>query len=134
MGQLLVYNSNDSYNQRIKVLRISGDELLQKIQMLEIGMNRRKQQNQQPHQDEITGLHTMVTKLLQMLAEINVCQYFQLTNELFNSNDNYYKQMCIRYFQDLMLKFNFRLKAKRIERIKRNLIADEIDFTIEKNS
>ena len=76
----------------------------------------------------------MVRKLLQMLAEINVCQYFHMTNEQFNSNEYYYKQMCIRYFQNLMLKFNFRLKAKHIERIKRNLIDDEIDFTIERNS
>ena len=127
MGQSMIYNSynyND-YHERIRFLRTSGDQLLQRIQMLEIGMNRRKQQNQQPHQDEVTSLHTMVTKLLQMLAEINVCQYFQL----FNFNEYYYKQMCIRYFQDLMLKFNFRLKAKRLNRIKRNLI-DEIDFTI----
>ena len=132
MGQSMIYNSNNSYNQRIQFLRTCGDQLLQRIQMLEIGMNRRKQQNQQPHQDEITSLHAMVTKLLQMLAEINVCQYFQLTNELFNPNDYYYKQMCIIYFQNLMLKFNLKLKAIRIERIKRNLIDAEIDFTISK--
>lgn len=134
MGQSAIYNTDNSYIQRIQFLQTSGDELLQRIQMLEIGMNRRKQQNQQPHQDELTSLHTMVRKLLQMLAEINVCQYFHMTNEQFNSNEYYYKQMCIRYFQNLMLKFNFRLKAKHIERIKRNLIDDEIDFTIERNS
>ena len=134
MGQSAIYNTDNSYIQRIQFLRTSGDELLQRIQMLEIGMNRRKQQNQQPHQDELTSLHTMVRKLLQMLAEINVWQYFHMTNEQFNSNEYYYKQMCIRYFQNLMLKFNFRLKAKHIERIKRNLIDDEIDFTIERNS
>ena len=131
MGQSMIYNSynyNDYY-ERIRFLRTSGDQLLQRIKMLEIGMNRRKQQNQQPHQDEVTSLHAMVSKLLQMLAEINVCQYFQLTNELFNFNEYYYKQMCIRYFQDLMLKFNFRLRAKHLNQIKHYLI-DEIDFTI----
>ena len=49
MGQSAIYNNDNSYIQRIQFLRTSGDELLQRIQMLEIGMNRRKQQNQQPH-------------------------------------------------------------------------------------
>ena len=89
-------------------------------------MNKRKQQNQQPFDNEITKLHGMATELLQTLAEINVCQYFQLVNEYYNFNDYYYKQMCVRYFQDLMLLFNFKLKAKRLNQIKRNLI-DEID-------
>ena len=68
----------------------------------------------------------MVKKVLQMLAEINTCQYFQLTNELFNTNDYYYKQMCTRYFQDLLLQFTLKLKARRT---KRNLNYD-IDFMI----
>ena len=119
-------NYYNTYNQRIQFLRAHGDQLLQRIQMLEIGMNRRKQQNQQPHENEVNSLHSMVKKLLQMLAEINTCQYFQMTKELFNTNDYYYKQMCTRYFEDLMLKFTLELKARRI---KRNLNYD-IDFMI----
>ena len=128
MGQSLVINSNNygDYTERIRFLRTIGDHLLQRIQLLETSMNKRKQQNQQPFDNEITKLHGMATELLQTLAEINVCQYFQLVNEYYNFNDYYYKQMCVRYFQDLMLLFNFKLKAKRLNQIKRNLI-DEID-------
>ena len=125
MAQAMVNNYN-SYNERIQFLRLHGDQLMQRIQMLEIGMNRRKQQNQQPHDNEVVSLHSMVKKLLQMLAEINTCQYFQLLNEVYNTNDYYYKQMCTRYFEDLLLKFTLELKARRI---KRNLNYD-IDFMI----
>ena len=125
MAQSMV-NYYNSYNQRIQFLRAHGDQLMQRIQMLEIGMNRRKQQDQQPHENEVISLHSMVKKLLQMLAEINTCQYFQLTKQLFNTNDYYYKQMCSRYFGDLMLKFTLELKARRR---RRNLNYD-IDFII----
>ena len=125
MAQSMINHFN-FYNERIQFLRWQGDQLMQRIQMLEIGMNRRKQQNQQPYDDEIIALHSMVKKLLQMLAEINTCQYFKLTKEIFNTNDYYYKQMCTRYFQDLMLKFSLELKARRT---RRNLNYD-IDFMI----
>ena len=126
MGQSMVYIS---YDKTIQSLRTYGDQLLQQILMLEIGMNRRKQQNQQSHENEINRLHSMIKKLFQTLAEINACQYLQQTNELYNSNDYYYKQMCMRYYQFFLQKFNLKLKAK-----KRHLIDDidddEIDFTI----
>ena len=106
-------NYYNSYNQRIQFLRTCGDQLLQRIQMLEIGMNRRKQQNQQPHKDEITMLELSVKKLLYFLAEINTCQYF-LAYPFFNCTKYYYKQMCTRYYQDLMQKFILKLKARNI--------------------
>ena len=118
--------STINYYNRIQFLRTNGNQLLQRIQMLEIGMNRRKQQNQQPYENEITMLQSMVKELLQMLAEINTCEYFQ--KYPFNHNDYYYKQMCTRYFNDLMLKFIFELKARRR---RRNLNYD-IDFMINK--
>ena len=115
MGQSLVYNSNNygNYTERIRLLRSNGDQLLQKIQCLETSMNKRKQQNQEPIDYEIIKMHGMVTKLLQILAEINVCQHFLLVNEYYNFNDYYYKQMCRRYFQDSLQQFNLRLKLKR---------------------
>ena len=73
-------------------------------------------------------------ELVQTLAEINVCQYFHLVNEYYDFNNNYYKQMCWKYFQDLMQQFNLKLKEKL------NLIKkidddndddnDDIDFSI----
>ena len=142
MGQSLVHNSKDysCYTYRIQFLRTVGDQLLQQIQVLEIDMNKRKQQNQQPLSNEITKLHDLTTQLLFSLAEINVCQYFYLADEYYNFNDNYYKKMCHKYFQDLMQQFNLKLKAKRLNQIKRDLIKEidddnddddnDIDFSI----
>ena len=138
MGQSLVYNSNNYgyYSERIRFLQSIGNHLLQRIKCLETNMNKRKQQNQEPFHYDVTQLHGMATELLQTLAEINVCQYFYLVNEYYNFNDYYYKQMCCKYFQDLMLQFNLKLKAKRLNQIKRNLIKkiddddDDIDFSI----
>ena len=126
MAQSMI-NYYNSYNQRIQFLQTHGDQLMQQIQMLEIGMNRRKQQCQPPHENEVNRLHSMVKKLLQMLAEIKTCQHFQLTKELYNTNDYYYKQMCERYFQDLMFKFTFELKKRRTRRAE---LAHYIDFMI----
>ena len=129
MGQSLVYGSKDygCYTYRIQFLRTIGDRLLQQIQVLEVDLNKKKQQNQQPFSNEISKLHDLTTQLLFSLAEINVCQYFYLNNEYFNFNDDYYKKMCHKYFQDLMQQFNLRLKAKLINRIKQNLINDDND-------
>ena len=123
------YNYSDYY-ERIRYLRSIGDHLLLKIDLLETNMNKRKQQNKHLLENEVTSLNAMTKKLLQSLAEINVCQYFIMVNEYFNFNDYYYKQMCFRYYFDLLREFNFKLKTKRL---KRNLIDDEdndIDFLI----
>ena len=130
MGQTTVYNSYNygDYTERIRYLRSTGDQLLQRIELLKTSINKRKQQNQQPNQNEITSLHAMATKLLQMLAEINVCQYFKMVNEYYYFNEYYYKQMCFKYFEDLMQQFNLKLKLKA-KRLNRNLI-DDVDFLI----
>ena len=111
MGQSLIYSSNNygHYTERIRFLRTIGDHLLQQIEVLETSMNKRKSRNEQPLSNEIIKLHDMATQLLQTLAEINVCQYFYHVDEYFNFNDDYYKKMCLKYFQDLMQQFNFKL-------------------------
>ena len=118
MGQSLVYSSNNygCYTERIRFLRTIGDHLLQQIEILATDMNKRKQRNQQPLSNEINKLHGMTIELLQTLAEINVCQYFYLVDEYFNFNDHYYKKMCLKYFQDLMQQFNFKLKKRLNQR------------------
>ena len=131
MGQSLVYNNNNysDYTERIRYLRSIGDHLLRRIQLLETNLIK---QNQEAFIDEII-INDMARKLLQTLAEINVCQYFYLVNEYYHFNDYYYKQMCQKYFQDLMLEFNLKLKAKRLNQIKRILIDnndDDVDFSI----
>ena len=112
--------------ERIQFLRSFGDYLLQRIQLLETNLNKRKQQNQQPLDSEITELHGMMIKLLQALAEINVCQYFHSVNEYYYHNHYYYKQMCRRYFQDLMLQFNFSLNQ-----IKKHYLNQDDDVDID---
>ena len=145
MGQSMVYNSNNygNYTERIRYLRSTNEHLLQKIQCLESNLNKRKQQNKEPFYHDINELQCLVTKSLQSLAEINVCQFFHMINEYYDANDYYYKQMCRKYFDDLMQQatsnITNQIKAKRINQIKRNLIDqndnnndddDDIDFSI----
>ena len=61
-----------------------------------------------------------------MLAEINVCQYFQMVNEYYNFNDYYYyyKQMYSRFYQDLLQELDFKLRTKRL------IDDNDIDFSI----
>ena len=104
--------AQSTLDQRIQFLQTCGDQLMQQIQSLEIGMNRKKQQNQQPDKNEITIMKSLVKKMLYLLAEINTCQYFEKYQFNFNFNGYYYKQMCTRYYQKLMLRFILKLKAK----------------------
>ena len=124
MGQSMVFNSNDygDYTERIRYLRSNGESLLQEIELLETKMNKRKQENQQPLENELSRLNAITIKLLQMLAEINVCQYFQMVNEYYNFNDYYYKEMCSKYYRDLLQ--DFKLKTKRL------IDNNDIDFSI----
>ena len=120
----MVFNSNNygDYTERIRYLKSNGESLLQEIELLETNMNKRKQENQKPLENELSRLNAITIKLLQMLAEINVCQYFQMINEYYNFNDYYYKEMCSRYYLDLLKDFN--LKIKRL------IDDNDIDFSI----
>ena len=143
MGQSMVFNSSNygQYTERIRYLRSINEHLLQKIQCLESNLNKRKQQNEEPFYHDINELQCLVTKSLQSLAEINVCQFFHMINEYYDANDYYYKQMCRKYFDDLMqgaiIEIKSKNKEKRINQIKRYLIDennddddDDIDFSI----
>ena len=116
MAQAIIDHYND-YQQRIQFLRSSGDILLNQIKTLEINMNIRKQQNQQPFLQHIDSLNAMVKKLLQMLTEIKTCQHFYLTNVPFNYYSSYFTQMCNRYFEELVQQFIAKLRIKRIQRL-----------------
>ena len=144
MAQAMINHNYNAYQQRIQFLRSHGDVLLQRIKALEINMNKRKQQNQQPMERDVNSLNAMVKKLLQMLAEINACQYFQLTNEQFDVCDHYFNEICNRYFEDLMQNFVAKLRIRRIQRLQNlqniqnlqylqrlNNIIHPVDFQIE---
>ena len=121
-NQMLVFL--DNYDHRIQFLRSEGDQLLESIKALEIGMNRRKQQLEQVHMTEIDWMYHFVKKLLGMLAEIKTCEYFKMTKKLVSLNDDFYKKTCNAFFTDLVRKFNARLNAKRLNANGR------IDFSI----
>ena len=104
------------YQRRIQFLRLDGDLLLQQIKILEVEMNRKKQQNQQPIERNVNLLNAMVKQLLQMLAEIKTCQYFQLINKPFTYY-HYFTRLCNSNFQDLLRQFITKLRIKRIQRL-----------------
>ena len=126
-------NHYNYYQNQIQFLRLSGDILLDRIKSLETNMNRKKQQNQPPFEQDINSLNAMVKKLLEMLAEINTCQYFQMIYEPFNCYSDYFIQMRNRYFQHLMHQFIQRLHIKRLQRLQRlhhwQSLQNPIDFS-----
>lgn len=106
MAQIMV-EQNNNYQNRIYFLRSHGDILLNRIKMLEIKMNRMKQRNQEANERDIN-----------LLAEINTYQYFQLTNEPFMCvNDNYFNQIRNNYFEHYIRRFITQLRLKRIRRL-----------------
>ena len=121
-NQMLIFLEN--YDRRIQFLRSQGDQLLESIKSLEIGMNRRKQQHQQPHMAEIDWMYCMVKTFFGMLAEIKTCEYFKMIKKLVSLNDHFYQKTCNAFFNDLVRKFNARLNARRLNA---NAI---IDFSI----
>lgn len=125
MTQAMIDHYN-YYQQKIQFLRSNGDILLQRIKILETIMNKRKQQNEYPFVQQINSLYAMVKKLFEILAEINTCQYFQLTFEPIYSP--YFIEMCNRYFENLTRQFIMKLQMKREQRLRhlQNLSLEEI--------
>ena len=114
----------DKYDQRIQFLRSQGDQLLESIKSLEIGMNRRRQQYQQPHLTEIDWMYSMARNLFEMLAEIKTCEYFKMTHKIINFNEDFYKKTCRAFFRDLVRQFNAKLNRKRLN------ASGRIDFSV----
>ena len=108
------------YNHKIQFLQLCGNQLLESIKSLEIGMNRRKQQNEQVHPDDLNRMYLMTRNFLQMLAEIKTCQYLKMTHKLVNFNDEFYITICDTFFKGFVRRFNTILKAHD----------NEIDFSI----
>ena len=109
------------YNQKIQFLQSCGSQVLQSILMLEIGMNRRKHQNEQVHPDDLNRMYLMTRNFLQMLSEIKTCQYLKTTHKLVNFNDEFYITTCDVFFKDFVRRFNTLVKAD---------VNNEIDFSI----
>ena len=124
-------------NQRIQLLRSTGDIVLQQINRLETRMNKRKQQNQYPIKRDIDLLNQLVIRLLQMLAEIKTCQYYQVIVERINIFSPRYIEMRNRLFENLIRQFINDLQIKRYKRLERlqcqsyqEIIGDPVHFEI----
>ena len=119
MAQIML-QLNNNYEIQRRYLRMQGDVLLQRIKMLEIKMNRIKQQNQPANQQNINSLNAMVKKLLRMLAKINTYQFFENRNEQWNCvNGIYFNQICDNHFENLIQSFIRKLKLQRLQRLQR---------------
>ena len=119
MAQIML-QLNNNYEIQRRYLRMQGDVLLQRIKMLEIKMNRIKQQNQPANQQNINSLNAMVKKLLRMLAKINTYQFFENRNEQWNCvNGIYFNQICDNHFENLIQSFIRKLKLRGLQRLQR---------------
>lgn len=112
-------NQLNHLNQRIQLLRSTGDISLQKINRLETYLNRRKQQNQYPLNEDINLLNQLVKSQLKMLAEIRTCQYFISCFEAISIFSPRYIEMCNSLFENLMRQFLHDLQIKRKRRFER---------------
>ena len=108
----------ENLKQRVTLLRSTGDISLQKIKQLETYLNKRKQQNQYPLQEDINTLNQLVKSQLKMLAEIKTCEYFIACYEAISIFSQRYIEMTNTLFKGLMQQFLFDLQMKRKKRFK----------------
>ena len=95
MSQIMIDQFNQ-LNQRIQLLRSTGDII-----------NKRKQQNQYPIKRDIDLLNQLVIRLLQMLAEIKTCQYYQVIVERINIFFvTYFNKLLMIFLIQLIFKYN----------------------------
>lgn len=119
MAQAMLDNKN-KYEQQIQYLQAHGDILLERIKVLEIKMNQKKQRNKQTNERDINSMNCMVKKLLQWLAQINTYQFFENTNKPFcHVNGIYFYEICNTQFESLIRTFIKKLQFKRLRRLQR---------------
>ena len=101
------------YEREILSLQTQGDALLQKIKQQETKMNRAKQQNLQPNQNDLYTLGQMIKMLLRMLALIDSYRYFQARNEpMTDKNRSWFYDIANNYYLDTLKRFVVKLKGR----------------------
>ena len=101
------------YEREILSLQTQGDALLQKIKQQETKMNRAKQQNLQPNQNDLYTLDQMIKMLLRMLALIDSYRYFQARNEpMTDKNRSWFYDIANNYYLDTLKRFVVKLKVR----------------------
>ena len=102
-----------SYEREILSLQTQGDALLQKIKQQETKMNRAKQQNLQPNQNDLYTLDQMIKMLLRMLALIDSYRYFQARNEpMTDKNHPWFYYVANNYYLNTLKRFVLKLKVR----------------------
>ena len=102
-----------SYEQEILFYKTQGNALLQKIKQQETKMNRAKQQNLQPNQNDLYTLDQMTKMLLRMLALIDSYRYFQAKNEpMTDENIPRFYFIANNYYLNTLKSFVSKLKAR----------------------
>ena len=102
-----------SYEREILSLQTQGDALLQKIKQQETKMNRAKQQNLQPNQNDLYTLDQMIKMLLRMLALIDSYRYFQARNEpMTDKNRPWFYDTANNYYLNTLQRFVLKLKVR----------------------
>ena len=101
------------YEREILSLQTQGDALLQQIKQHETKMNRAKQQNLQPNQNDLYTLDQMIKMLLRMLALIHGYRYFQARNEpMTDKNRSWFYDIANNYYLDTLKRFVVKLKVR----------------------
>ena len=101
------------YEREILSLQTQGDALLQQIKQHETKMNRAKQQNLQPNQNDLYTLDQMIKMLLRMLALIHGYRYFQARNEpMTDKNHSWFYDIANNYYLDTLKRFVVKLKVR----------------------
>ena len=102
-----------SYEREILSLQTQGDALLQQIKQHETKMNRAKQQNLQPNQNDLYTLDQMIKMLLRMLALIDSYRYFQARNEpMTDKNRPWFYDIANNYYLNTLKRFVLKLKVR----------------------
>ena len=104
------------YERRIQFLQLQANQLFSQINMLETEINKKKQQNLQPIQQNVDLLNEMVQRLLCMNGEIKTCQHFYAMNQPF-TDMNYFNEIYTIYFNKLLQDFNKKLRLNRMQRM-----------------
>ena len=119
----------ESYQKEILFLQKNGNKLLEEIKRHEIMMNRKKQQNLQPHEQDLLALDQMVKKLLRIIAFISSYRQFQMANVLLSYvNQMWCYQIASNYYKDILHRFMSRLNG----RVRQLQLDRSIDFTVER--
>ena len=101
------------YEREILSLQTQGDALLQQIKQHETKMNRAKQQNLQPNQNDLYTLDQMIKMLLRMLALIDSYRYFQARNEpMTDKNRLWFYKIANDYYLSTLQRFVLKLKVR----------------------